>query len=75
MVLLFCGRIVRIVSLAVGATLAGCGLLVAVASFSANSRRKAAFEAHTGEISRTMEKIGQRRDLIQRKAARMKVEI
>ncbi|MBK6314134.1 MAG: hypothetical protein IPF53_07395 [Blastocatellia bacterium] len=74
-VILFGGLIVMIWSLAVGATLAGFGLLVAVASFSAHSRRKAAFEAHTGEISRTMEKIGQRRDLIQRKAARMKVEI
>jgi hypothetical protein len=69
------GLIVMIWSFAVGATLAGFGLLVAVASFASHSRRKSAFEAHTGELSRTMEKIGQRRDLVQRKAARMKVEI
>lgn len=74
-VIVLAGLIVMIWSFAVGATLAGFGLLVAVASFASHSRRKSAFEAHTGELSRTMEKIGQRRDLVQRKAARMKVEI
>lgn len=74
-VIVLAGLIVMIWSLAVGATLAGFGLLVAVASFASHSQRKSAFEAHTGEMSRTMDKICQRRDLVQRKAARMKVEI
>ena len=74
--LVFLGGLVTLIwSLGVGATVAGFGFLLAFAAFTTHSRRMAAFESHTGEISRTMEKIGQRRDLIQRKAARMKVEI
>lgn len=74
--IVFLGGIVTMIwSLGVGATIAGFGLLMAVAAFMTHSTRMTAFETHTGEISKTMERIGQRRDLIQRKAARMKVEI
>lgn len=69
------GLVVLIWSLAVGGTLAAFGLLIAIAAFTSHHQRMSAFEAHTGEIARAMERIGQRRDLIQRKAARMKVEI
>jgi hypothetical protein len=58
-----------------GALIAGGGLLAVVAGIAINASKKRAKQAVTGEISEALSKMGAQRDLLQRKAARMKTQV
>jgi len=71
---LLVGLVILVWSLVAGAVLAITGFVLMIFGFGMHAARSRAFESVTGEMARTIERIGQRRDLLQRKAARMKVE-
>jgi len=69
------GALTTIWSLTIGGVIGGLGLLVAVAAFVLHGTRMAAFQSRAGEMSKAIERIGHERDVIQRKAALLKVTI
>ncbi len=69
------GLPVALLNPAIGGALVGAGVVATVAGMKVNSSRKWSKEARAGEISREIERLGAERDLLQRKAARLKTQV
>lgn len=69
------GLVWAIFSLAVGAAVFAAGVVLVAVGVAVNSSKKRAKQAATGELTEAMNRVGARRDLLQRKAARIKTEV
>lgn len=58
-----------------GLSIVGLGVLLAIGGYAVNASRKRAKQAVLGEMTNTIAKVGERRDLLQRKAARIKTQV